>query len=321
MDTAHQETEAAPVPVTDVDSAAAAISNMLATEEPEDTPDQESEGDETELELAEETNEEAEPAEPAIAPPVSLNAEEKARYAQLPPEAQQFVAELETRRNAQVQQATTKASEAQRAAEARAATADAQAKAVYAQQLSQFADALAPQRPDPQLAATDPMAFIAQNAQYEAAKAQHDEFVQQVQTIKQDAENGVSQAFIQERDRQLMAIPEIQNETTRKDFLDKAFEAANFLGYDHEQVVSKASAQEIAMLRQIAGLKEKADKYDAAMSRQMQRVRQGKSKVMQPRAAQPRAAVQSADLASAKERLKASGSVDDAAAVLRNLGL
>lgn len=279
MDTAHQETEA----VTDVDSAATAIANMLGEESGErpeaETDEVDAEGD---VELDDLEDEEGDGPEPATKAPVSLNADEKSRYAQLPPEAQQFVSELEARRATQVQQATTKASDAQRTAEARAATADAQAKAHYAQQLLEFADALAPQRPDPRLAEADPMQFIAQNAQYEAAKAQHDQFVQQVQSLRQDAETGVNQAFFQERDRQLMAIPEVQNETTRQDFLDKAFAAANFLGFDNDEVVTKASAQEIAMLRHISTLKEKADKYDAAMSRQMQRVRQGKTKAIRP---------------------------------------
>ena len=281
--------EAVDVPVTDVDSAAERLTALFA-EETNDQPENEGEEvtDQSDDDL--DLNEDDESDEPAtvIDAPVSLNAEEKARYAQLPTEAQQFVAELETRRNAQVQQATTKASEAQRTAEARAAQADAQARVQYAQQLAQFADALAPQRPDPALAQTDPMQFIAQNAQYEAAKAQHDQFVQQVQTVESEAKNGVDQAFVQERDRRLMAIPEVQNEETRDAFFGKVFETAGKLGFDREAVASKATAEEIKMLSDIAGAYEKAAKYDAAMSRQMQRVRQGKTKTIRPGTAQQR---------------------------------
>ncbi|MGJ3630090.1 hypothetical protein AB5I41_30820 [Sphingomonas sp. MMS24-JH45] len=49
-----------------------------------------------------------------------------------------------------------------------------------------------------------------------------------------------------------------------------------------------ATAAEIKALRDIHDWKEKADKYDAAMSRQMQRVRDGKrGRTAKPNAAQP----------------------------------
>lgn len=277
--------EAGGEPVTPTDPLTALSEHLAAENEPVEV-----EEPTDDLDLDEETDEAPEEPTAAIDPPVSLNAEEKALFAQLPPEAQSAWAASENRRNTQVQQATTKASEAQRQAEARAAQADAQAKQVYADQLSKFADALAPQAPDPALAAHDPMQYIAQKAQYDAAKAQHDEFVQQVQAIKSEAQTGVEQSFIQERDRQLLSIPEVQNEATRDAFFGKAFEAAAILGFDRDAVTSRASADEIKMLHTVASLKEKADKYDAAMSKQMQRVRQGKTKAMTPNAAQPRSA-------------------------------
>src|SRR5580765_689943 len=108
---------------------------LEATEEETD-PESDDLSDEDLAEGEEAGEEESEPGA-AIAPPPSLNAEEKAKFAQLQPEAQRLLAEAETRRNAQVQEATTKASEAQRTAEARAAAADAQAQVVYAQQLNE----------------------------------------------------------------------------------------------------------------------------------------------------------------------------------------
>jgi hypothetical protein len=272
-------------PVADATDPTAALENLLAAEDAPEDEAGEAEAEEEELELEDEPEAAPEKASDA---PVSLNADEKARYAQLPPEAQQFVAELEARRNTQVQTATTKASEAQRAAEARAAQADAQARQTYADQLNQFADALAPQAPDPALAQTDPMQYIAQRAQFDAAKAQHDQFVQQVQAIKSEATQGVSQSFVQERDRQLLTIPDVQNEATRDAFFAKTFEAAELLGFDREAVTTKATAQEITMLRAVADLKAKADKYDAAMSRQMKTVRNGKTRTITPGAAQVR---------------------------------
>src|SRR4051812_10036324 len=78
----------------------------------DDTDEDQQEGD---LELDDEGDESDEPQE-AIEAPVSLNAEEKAKFAALTKEAQQYVADLEARRATQVQTATTKASEAQRTA-------------------------------------------------------------------------------------------------------------------------------------------------------------------------------------------------------------
>lgn len=273
------------------DSAADQLSALLAEETNEQPIDEGEEvTDQTDDDLDLDEDDEGEEPATVIDAPVSLNADEKARYAQLPPEAQQFVAELETRRNAQVQQATTKASEAQRSAEARAAQADANARVEYATQLKQFADALAPQRPDPALAQSDPYQFIAQNAQYEAAKAQHDEFVQQVQSVEGEATQAVQKAFVEERDRRLLSIPEVQNEETRDAFFGKIFETAESLGFDRSNVASKATAEEITMLKQLGDWKDKAAKYDAAVSRKMQHVRAGKSKSIRPGAAQPRSA-------------------------------
>jgi hypothetical protein len=194
-------------------------------------------------------NEDDEPQE-VIEAPASLNADEKARFAQLDPQAQRMLADVEARRNSQVTAATTKAANAQRAADERAAMADAQAKAVYSQQLRSIADTLAPAKPDPNLAFTDPAQYVAQNAQYEALRAQHDEFMQQVEQISTEASTDVDQAFVASRDRELMAIPEVQSEDTREGFFQKALDTAKALGLDMAQV-QHATASELKALRAI----------------------------------------------------------------------
>lgn len=326
MDTAHsQETaEAVGVPVTDVDSAAAALNSRFtaeaeATNESE-VESQEAQEGETELEIEDQDDVESEQdADPAIAPPASLTAEEKARYAQLPPEAQQLLSEVETRRNAQVQTATTKAAEAQRNAESAAATAEANAKKVYAAQLMEFAKGIAPQAPDPVLATTDPAQYIALKAQYDHAAAQFGEFVQQVQGLSQEADTQLDQAFVAQRDRELSSIPEVQNEATRTQFFEKAIEAAKSLELDLG-MLNGATANEWKALNRIQAAFEKEAKYDAAMSKQMQRVRDAKTgKVMKPTAAQPMGSGKQRAFAEATTRLKQSGSVDDAAAALLNI--
>lgn len=314
--------------VTDESSATAALANLFGAdaaeeENAEENSEAATEGEpvEGELEIAEDDEqegEEDEPDEPAIVPPVSLNADEKAKFEQQPPEAQQLILAIEARRNTQVQEATTKASEAQRAADARAAIADAQAKANYAQQLKVFADALAPQMPDAALAQSDPATYVALRAQYDAAQAQHDEFVQQVQALGQEAESTLTETEVAQRDRELLAIPEVQNEETRNAFFEKSIGAAKSLGLDLSGLNS-ATAKEWQALRQVSDAFEKASKYDAAMARQMQRVREGKKgKPARPNAAQPLGA-KGQRLSQSVQRLRETGSVDDAASALRNI--
>lgn len=328
---AHPEDlEAVDAPVDDMDSAAAAIGKLLDGGDDASADDQQSsadaqdqsedQGSEDDLDLSEdEDGGDDEPQQAAIEAPASLNADEKAKFAQLPPEAQRLITEVESRRNGQVQQATTKAAEAQRAAEMHAARADAQAKATYAQQLKAFADNLAPQRPDPQLAFSDPQAFIALNAQYEAARAQHDDFVQQVTALGTEAESQMTQAEIAERDRELLSIPEVQNEETRNAFFEKGIETAKTLGLD-VGALGNATAGEWKALRQVSEWKADAEKYRTAMARQMQRVREGKTRqTAKPNAAQP-VSSESRGLQDAKKRLRNSGDLRDAATAFARLG-
>lgn len=312
----------------DLDSAAAAISNLdgVMDDDPKDDDESSEDANEDDLDLdadeedGQDDDEDEHPPEDAIDAPVSLTAEEKAKFAALPKEAQQYVADLESRRAIQVQTATTKASEAQRSAEQAAARADAQAKAVYAQQLKAIGDTLAPQMPDPQLAQYDPAAYIAQKAQYDAAKAQHDEFMQQAESLGTDAGQAMTQAEIQQRDSELMAIPEVANEATREEWFKKALGAADVLGLDRSQM-DHATAAELKALRQVADWQEKAEKYDAATARQMQRVRDGKkTRTTKPNAAQPSSA-EGRGYRESRERLNKSGDVKDAARAIAALGL
>lgn len=292
---AHPEGEAvdSPAPVS-VEEKAADFEQFLGDEyldgelpEEGEEPDEveETEGEEADDDFDLEDDEESDEPETAIEAPVSLNAEEKEVFAQLPPEAQQAWAASETRRNTQVQEATTKASTAQREAEARAAAADAEAKAQYADQLDQFIAAFEPQAPDPMLAQQDPQSYIAQKAQFDAMKAQHDELVQRVKAVKSEANTEAQQAFIQQRDRELMAIPEVANPDTRQNYLDTAFGAAEWLGYDKGELAQSITANEVQKLYEIAQMRTKAEKYDQAMSKRMKKVRAAKGKTLRPNAA------------------------------------
>lgn len=320
--------------IDDMDSAAAAIGNLNlgadddirrieGDQDADDSDDDAGEEDqnqgEGDLELEDdEDGDSDEPAKPAIDAPASLTAEEKAAFADLDPKSQKYVADLEARRAVQVQTATTKASEAQRAAEAAAARADAQARAQYAQQVKAFADAYAPQAPDPTLAQTNPALWIAQNAQYEAAKAQHSELVQQVDALGQEAQQQLSEAEVAQRDRELMDIPEVANEATRDEFFAKAIGEGQKLGLDMANI-GHATAAELKALREIATLREKAAKYDDALGRQMQRVREGKkTRTAKPNAAQPSSGHKQG-YGDARKRLSQTGDIKYAAAALARL--
>lgn len=206
--------------------------------------------DETdETDEAEQDDEDDEQAEPAIEPPVSLNAEEKEVFAQLPPEAQQAWAASETRRNTQVQEATTKAKEAQRQAEQAAASANSQAKARFGEQLKAFASAYEPQAPDP-ARYNDIQAYQRDKAIYDHQKAQHDQLMQQVGSIGVETDEQKAER-IKARDAELMKIPEVADEATRDDFIKGAFEVAAELGYDQADLAENMDAGDLRALARV----------------------------------------------------------------------
>ena len=236
--------------------------------------------------------------ETAIAAPISLNAEEKEVFAQLPMEAQAAWAASETRRNADVTKVTTKAADAQRAAEAQAAQQVIQAKQEYARQLDAITANFAPQMPDPSLA-QDPRtaaAYVAAKAQYDAEIGQFNQMKHQIAAIGQEAEQQAQAVFIQERDKALMQIPQIANEDTRQEYLDRVFDPSmvEALGYDRAELAQIADAEDVKRLNTIAEWREKAAQYDAAMSKKMTRVRQGKARATRPAAAQEQSSNQRA---------------------------
>lgn len=312
---ATPEAAPAPAPQSASDKAADFENFLFEDEQDEDAaieedgeldPESLEEGDE------EQADEEIEPDdEPAIDAPVSLNAEEKKVFAQLPVEAQRVWAESEGRRNAQVQEATTKASTAQREAEARTAIADAEAKRVYASQLDQVAKAFEPTAPDPRLAQHDPARYIAEKAQYDALKVQHDDFMQQVRAIGDEAETAADAAFIQHRDRELMSHPKIGNAETREEFLKGVFELAESVGFEPSHIAKNATGPEILAIaklyERLSAAEDKAGKYDKAISKQMQKVRAAKSRNLRPNAA-PQAQSRNATANKAWERVKSTNS-------------
>jgi len=97
------------------------------------------------------------PPEP-IPAPISWDKDAKELFAQLSPDLQAKVVEREAQRDRAIQTATTEAANAKRNATAEAHQQLAQFQRHYASELEQIAVRLAPQRPDPTLAATNPTA-------------------------------------------------------------------------------------------------------------------------------------------------------------------
>lgn len=292
--TAHQATEAASTPATMSEKQAAfeqELGDFIPDLEDDET-EEETTGDETEDEYEDgdeaegEDDDSEEPAQPAIPPPVSLNAEEKEVFAQLPPEAQQAWAASETRRNQQVQEATTRASEAQRVAEAKAAQANAQAEAVFAQQLKEVVAAFAPQEPDP-ANYNDIRAYQHAKANYDYAKAQHDAFAQQVAAVGKETPEQKA-ARIQARDAQLMTIPEIADPATRDTYIQSAFAVAAELGYDQTELAENMDVGDLKALAQAAKWKADSEELARIRAKSQERVRDkqtGKFKAIKPGAA------------------------------------
>lgn len=287
---AHLSGEAASVPVSMAEKAAALESELgdfIPDLEDDEEPEGE-EGDEYEADddLEGEDDDSEEPGEPAIPPPVSLNAEEKEVFAQLPPEAQQAWAASETRRNTQVQEATTRASEAQRVAEAKAAQANAQAEAVFAEQLKAVVGAFAPQEPDPANYASIEH-YRHAKAVYDHQLAQHNEFAQQVAVVGKETPEQKAARY-QARDQQLLTIPEIADPATRDSYIQGAFSVAEELGYDRADLMENMDAGDLKALAQAAKWKADSEELARIWAKSQERVRDkstGRFMAMNPGAA------------------------------------
>ena len=323
--TAHsQETaEAADVRSFDnTDDAAAALDALFAEEgDDEEDTDPEADADEADDDGEEQDDEQDdEPEAPAIEPPASLTADEKAAFAAASPETQRAWAATENRRNQQVQQVTTKAAEAQRTAEAAAANAAMEAKRAAAEQYRQFVAAYAPQEPDPNLAYTNPQHYIALKAQYDAEYAQHSKVVQQIDALQAQADQHFAaqqQEWSRQQMAELMKVPEFADPTTRVTFIESLSAIGTELGFPPE-VMAEAGATDILALKRAAEWKAKAEQFDALQGRKMQRVRDAKS--TKPNTAQPVGAGKVRQRNETMQRVRQSGDINDAADAILALG-
>lgn len=320
---AHPTEGAVDAPVTHtVDSAAAAlrgIAGEIAGEEQEEQPVEEEinpddgdidpeievEGDEGDIE-----------PETVIEAPVSLSSDAKEVFAGAPPEIQEVWRAEELRRNEQVQEATTRA--AQREQQARTLAEVAAREELASERIEWLRSNFEPQPPDAMLVQTDPMAYNAQLAQYDATKRVFDTEIGKLDSERAKAEQEHQQEFWKQRDEQLAAMPEF-DEGNRQNSIEKLVKIAQDYSIPGERLKNDADASDWKILLDLANFKEKADKYDALVAKSKQRKRdaKGKFRSQKPGAGQPNFGTQNQAVTKAKQRLAETGSRDDAQAAIR----
>lgn len=334
---AHPEapaSEAVDVQPDHSDSAALdAFDSILEGEQPEeDAPEDAPEAEDIEEDLTEEESDEEEAEEEdadeeeeqetAIPAPVSFNADEKAVFATMTPEQQQAVAAIETRRNTDVQKATTEAAEAKRTARQQAEGELIQIQRGYAAELAQYAKAYEVADPDYSLLATNPQAFAEQLAYQKQATAQQQQMMQQAKQAEDQA-NALEKQRAEQWESEQQAIlsreiPEWNDPVKRQELVSALVTVGKDLGFDDE-ALSNVDATELLALRQIANDRKDAVKYRELTAKNMERVRSFKGKpapkTAQAGTAQPRGSGDRKALAEAKQRLKQTGSDADALAI------
>lgn len=216
---------------------------------------------------------------PAIEPPNSLTAEEKEAFKKLPREAQEFTArrigDLEKGFNTKAQEAA----QAREAAKTEALTFATQLKAEAAEQLGQYAKMLEIRPPDARLFSENPAAYAQQLETYQFAEAQRKNAQQEADKARGEHEQ--YQAALREheakefRQRLEAELPEAFGESGQK-FIGELAATASALGYD-DNAISQSSVEELKALKTVSEWKAKADRFDKAMSKKMERVRAGKT--------------------------------------------
>jgi hypothetical protein len=327
---AHPDTdevlEAVDVRPADDDAAAVdAFDRILSDDEEADGEDP---GDDDAEVIEDEIDEGEEPEAPAIPAPVSFNAEEKAVFATMTPEQQQSVAAIEARRNMQVQQATTRAAEAERDA-----TANAQAQVVeiqrqYAAGLEQYEAMFQAPRPDYSLIQTNPQEYQRQLMVYEQMNAYRENIAQQ----RTEAESQAKALEAQQKERfdaeqrSILArdLPEWNDPVKRQEIATRIVEAAKHYRFEDDELVD-LSARDILALNEIANDRADAVKYRDLMAKRMEAVRSAKGKPapvqMKPGTAQPKGSGQARAFSEASTRLRQTGSDADALAAFEAMGL
>lgn len=210
-----------------------------------------------------------------IEAPASLKAEEKEQFAQLPPEAQRFAAEVLKRRDQETQQGLEAARSAQRQAEASAADHAAQVQQQFAAQAAQLVQAFQPTPPPVELARSDPAEYQYLKAIYDEQLGTYNELVRQIAGLHTQSEQHFGaqrQAWMQEQVNQLRSIPEFADDAKRPEFQRALADVGKELGFSDEELAG-VGAKEVFALNKVKSWKADAEKWRQHQSRRNQRPR------------------------------------------------
>lgn len=255
---------------------------------------------------------------PPITAPVSWPEEDKAAFSELPRALQERVSARETEREKFVQAKSREASQAAQIAESKAFE---RVQALQNTQIQQLVALLPdiPEEPSAHLLATDPasyaaeMDYVRQMARYRSGlEGQIRSIAEQQQQAEEQQKQGQMQASIKLLQDE---FPEYLDKDKNPD-LAKALKATGLaMGYSEDQL-SQVDGQDILSLRTAMGWKDKADKYDRLVAKQMEKVRAAKDlpRVSRPGSATGKGAVANQRYTADREAMR-NGDRDAAARV------
>lgn len=247
---------------------------VIDDEQPEEASQEAPEGEEPELDESDLEDEAPEP----IKPPVSWPDEKKALFADLPREVQEVIAERETDRERFIQSKSREAKQAQAEAETKALQHIQDARALHMQQLQALLPTI-PQKPSAHLQYEDPQQYAYELDLHDATVAQHNWIVQQMDAIGQQHQLAQTTMRAQQEAQSLEvlreALPEYFDQEKGAELRQALRSTALELGYS-EEMIANVDASDVLALKRVSDMKAKADKYDALMSKRMEKVREAK---------------------------------------------
>lgn len=237
-------------------------------------PDFYEDGDPFEDPEAEEDQAGEEGEEPVEAP-VSLKAEEKEKFSQLPREAQQALSEIIQRREQDAQKGVESAQTAQRQAQAEAADKVAEAQRDFAQRFATVLSHFAPQPPPAELARSNTAEYLYRDAIFKQEQAAFQNLIGGIEDLQNQSTahfEGRQEEWTDEQLNQLKSIPEYANEATRGQWGADIQNVGVELGYS-EDALGQVNAQDVLALNRARAWKAKAEKWDAHQKKRNERPR------------------------------------------------
>lgn len=300
--------------------------SAITGEEQELPEEEEADGDEPTVELTEEDVAEleaegAEGEEPTgddkpIQPPVSLTAEEKEAFKTWPREAQEAISRRVGELEKGFQSKAQEAAQTRFQVEQQALGHIQQLNTTYLQQLQTMLPQV-PDEPSAHLQVEDPYAYADQMEARKWAIAQHNQIMQQIQSVGQ--QQGAMENAVKAQSAAIFSstlqehFPEFLDPEKGPELRTRLGSTAIELGYSSDQLTN-ADAQDVLAMKKASEWKAKADKLDTLMAKQMEKVREAKKlpRVSRPGVAQGRGVAENQRYATDRQAMR--GGDRDAAA-------